>query len=72
MTPAHAAAELFGLYTLAGKITVFVCPLLFGLFTELAGSQRAGLVVVNLFLIAGIVTIRPLAEPPAGETLSET
>ena len=43
-------------------------PLLFGLFTELAGSQRAGLVVVILFLIAGIVTIRPLAEPPAEQT----
>lgn len=65
LTPAQSAAEMFGLYSLAGKITVFIGPLLFGLLTDLAGSQRAGLLVVILFLVAGLLTIRPLAEPAA-------
>ena len=70
LTPVQSAAELFGLYTLAGKITVFVGPLLFGLLTDISGTQRAGLLIVIVFLVAGIVTLRPLVEPAAGSASS--
>jgi len=64
LTPRETAAEMFGLYALAGKVTVFVGPLLFGLLTEIAQSQRAGFIVIILFLAAGLFTIRPLRIPP--------
>ena len=72
LTPAQSAAEMFGLYTLAGKITVFIGPLLFGLLTDISGTQRAGLLIVMVFLVAGIVTLRPLAEPAAGSASRPT
>jgi UMF1 family MFS transporter len=67
LTPPEMAAEYFGLYSLAGKITVFVGPLLFGLLTEMAQSQRAGFAVIVLFLATGIVILKPLPEPLAAE-----
>ena len=72
LTPVQSAAELFGLYTLAGKITVFVGPLLFGLLTDNSGTQRAGLLIVMVFLVAGILTLRPLVEPAAGSASGKT
>lgn len=65
LTPPDKAAELFGLYSLAGKITVFVGPLLFGLLVEVAQTQRAGFVVIIVFLAAGIFVLRGLPEPGA-------
>ena len=67
LSPVESAAEMFGLYTLAGKITVFVGPFLFGVLTNLAGSQRVGLGVVMLFLVAGLVTIWPLRLPASSK-----
>ena len=72
LTPVQSAAEMFGLYTLAGKITVFVGPLLFGLLTDISGTQRAGMLIVMVFLVAGLVTLRPLVEPAAGRASSPT
>jgi UMF1 family MFS transporter len=69
LTPPDMAAEFFGLYSLAGKITVFVGPLLFGLLTGMAHSQRAGFAVIALFLAAGILILKPLHEPVAEKPL---
>jgi len=38
--------ELSGIHALAGKVTAFIGPFLFGTATRPAGMQRAGMAVV--------------------------
>ena len=50
--PPDQRASLFGLMMFSGKATSFVGPLLYGLFVATTGSERAGMVVVILMLLA--------------------
>jgi UMF1 family MFS transporter len=65
--PANVRSEMFGLYALAGKATAFAGPMLVGLVTQLAGSQRIGLGVVVALLILGFALMlrTPEAHAPA-------
>jgi UMF1 family MFS transporter len=63
LAPKELETEAFGLYELAGKVTVFAGPLLLGLATDLFRSQRAGMSTILLFFVAGIVILLPLREP---------
>ncbi len=65
LTPPEVSAEYFGLYSLAGKITVFAGPLLFGVMTSIGHSQRAGFAVILLFLAAGLIALKSVQEPVA-------
>ena len=53
LTPDNKKAEFFGLYSLSGKITTFLGPLVFGWVTILLGSQRYGMATVIIFLLIG-------------------
>ena len=53
LAPAHLRNEMFGLLAFSGKATAFLGPLILGWVTLLAGSQRAGMGVVVVFLVAG-------------------
>jgi UMF1 family MFS transporter len=46
--------EFYGFFAFSGKATTFAGPLLFGFFTDVFTSQRAGISVIILFFIAGI------------------
>jgi UMF1 family MFS transporter len=63
LAPKELETEAFGLYELAGKVTVFLGPLLLGFATDLFRSQRAGMSTILLFLVAGIIILLPLREP---------
>jgi UMF1 family MFS transporter len=63
LAPKELETEAFGLYELAGKVTVFAGPLLLGLATDLFRSQRVGMSTVLLFFVAGIIILLPLREP---------
>jgi UMF1 family MFS transporter len=63
LAPKELETEAFGLYELAGKVTVFLGPLLLGFATDLFRSQRVGMSTVLLFFAAGIITLLPLREP---------
>jgi UMF1 family MFS transporter len=63
LAPKELETEAFGLYELAGKVTVFAGPLLLGLATDLFRSQRAGMSTILLFFVAGIIILLPLREP---------
>ncbi|HSG94571.1 MAG TPA: MFS transporter [Afifellaceae bacterium] len=63
LAPPELATEMFGLYALAGKATVFAGPLLLGLATDFFQSQRAGVATILAFLITGLLILRPLREP---------
>jgi UMF1 family MFS transporter len=63
LAPPELATEMFGLYALAGKATVFAGPLVLGLATDFFQSQRAGIATILVFLLAGLLILRPLQEP---------
>ncbi|MDH5747816.1 MAG: MFS transporter [Rhodospirillales bacterium] len=58
MAPDGLHTEMFGLYALSGKATAFLGPALLGLITGIFESQRAGMAVILVFLIAGILLLR--------------
>jgi UMF1 family MFS transporter len=65
MAPPGRHAEMFGLYALSGRVTAFAGPLLVGWITLVTGSQRAGMAVIIVFLLAGLALLLPLPEPVA-------
>jgi UMF1 family MFS transporter len=58
MAPKDRIAQFFGLFALTGKVTSFVGPLLIGIVTAVADSQKAGMAVLVLFFVAGLVLLR--------------
>ena len=73
LAPQGMETEMFGLYALSGKSTSFLGPLLFGWFTLMFDSQRAGMAIILVFWIAGLVLLtlvreeRSTARDSAGE-----
>jgi UMF1 family MFS transporter len=63
LAPPGMETEAFGLYGLAGKVTVFLGPLFLGLATDLFQSQRVGMSTILAFFVAGIIILLPLPEP---------
>ena len=53
LIPPGMANEMFGLYALSGKATTFLGPLLLGLLTTAFDSQRAGMSVIVVLIVAG-------------------
>ena len=57
--PADKRNEFYGLFAFSGKATAFMGPFLLGELTRFFGSQRAGMAVVLVFFVIGLVLIRP-------------
>lgn len=57
MAPKDRIAQYFGLFALTGKVTSFVGPLLIGLITAITASQKAGMAILVLFFLAGLVLL---------------
>jgi UMF1 family MFS transporter len=57
MAPKDRIAQYFGLFALTGKVTSFIGPLLIGLITAVTDSQKAGMAVLVLFFVAGLVLL---------------
>jgi len=57
IAPLDQMTEFYGLYSLAGKATSFLAPLLIGLLTAATGNQKLGLVVVLPLIAAGLVML---------------
>ena len=51
--PAEHRASMFGLLMLSGKATSFVGPLLYGIAVASTGTERAGMAIVVILMIAG-------------------
>ncbi|MAQ31731.1 MAG: MFS transporter [Flavobacteriales bacterium] len=60
LTPDDKKNEFFGFYAFSGKATSFIGPLLFGVLTAAFGTQQAGLLIVVVFFILGILFFRSL------------
>lgn len=62
LSPPDRLNEFFGLYAVSGNATTFLGPLAIGIVTALAGSQRAGVAVGIVFLLAGLLLVIPVRE----------
>ena len=60
LTPESKKNEFFGFYAFSGKATSFIGPLLFGILTASFGTQQAGLMIVIIFFLLGIIFFRSL------------
>jgi len=55
LTPDEKKNEFFGFYAFSGKATAFIGPLLFGVLTSYFGTQQAGLGIIILFFLLGLI-----------------
>jgi MFS transporter, UMF1 family len=62
MAPKDRIAQYFGLFALTGKVTSFVGPLLIGIITAVTASQKAGMAVLVVFFVAGLMLLRRVRE----------
>ncbi len=60
--PPEKENEFFGFFAFSGKATAFLGPFLLGVLTAAFGSQRAGISIVVLLLVAGLVVLRGVDE----------
>ena len=60
LTPDNNKNEFFGFYAFSGKATSFIGPILFGLLTSFFGTQQAGLLIVVIFFLIGIILFKSL------------
>ena len=57
MCPEDKVTEFFGFFSFSGKITAFAAPLAIGAVTHATGSQRIGIAMSLVFLIAGLLLL---------------
>jgi UMF1 family MFS transporter len=57
LAPRDRITQYFGLFALTGKVTSFVGPLLVATITALTMSQKAGMVVLIAFFVAGLALL---------------
>ena len=62
LAPPAMIGEFYGLYALSGKATAFIAPLVVGLVTGMAQSQRAGVAAILVFLVVGLLLLLPVRE----------
>jgi UMF1 family MFS transporter len=59
LSPPDKSTEMFGLYSLSGRVTAFIGPWMLGMITLYFNSQRAGMAtVVFFFVIGGLLMTR--------------
>lgn len=56
--PFGRESEYFGIYSLVGKSSAVLGPLLFGYISSTFGSQRPAILAVSLFFAGGLVLVR--------------
>ena len=57
LAPRDRIAQYFGLFALTGKVTSFIGPLPIGVITAVTASQKAGMAVLVLFFVVGLMLL---------------
>ena len=57
LAPKDRIAQYFGLFALTGKVTSCIGPLLIGVVTAVTASQKAGMGLLVLFFVAGLMLL---------------
>lgn len=61
--------EYFGFFAFSGKLTAFIGPLLLGVVTGIADSQRVGMGVVLIMFVIGLLLFLAVREPASKRSL---
>tara|TARA_B100000212_G_scaffold108723_1_gene80831 strand:+ start:25421 stop:27148 length:1728 start_codon:yes stop_codon:yes gene_type:complete len=64
-TPKDKQNEFFGFFAFSGKATAFIGPMLLGILTREFGSQRYGVAIVLVLILAGAYVLHSLDEKAA-------
>lgn len=57
VAPAHMRGEFFGLFAIAGTVTVWIGPLMIEQFTRMSGDQRIGMSAIALLFFLGLLVL---------------
>jgi MFS transporter, UMF1 family len=58
LIPINREAEFFGFYSISGKVSSIIGPIVFGIISFFTGSQRIALLSTLFFLISGFIMLR--------------
>jgi UMF1 family MFS transporter len=64
LAPRERMTQYFGLFALSGKVTSFMAPLAVSLVTSITSSQKAGMAVLVVFFLSGLVLLARVQVPP--------
>jgi len=64
VAPAHMRGEFFGLFAIAGTVTVWLGPLLIEQFTRWSGDQRIGMSAIALLFFIGLAVLLTVKSDP--------
>ncbi len=70
LAPVGRTGEFFGLYAIAGTVTVWMGPLLVEQFTLLFNDQRIGMASISLLFVIGLGFLVTIRMPPPGQLTS--
>jgi len=70
LTPSNKKTEFFGFYSLFGKSSAIVGPLVFGFVSYITGNQRLAILSVGIFFIIGLVILKFVSESPSNNQSS--
>ena len=68
LVPPESDGQMFGLYATTGRAVSFLAPALFGLFTAIFATDRAGIAGIALVLLVGLLLLLPVRTPTSAET----
>lgn len=57
LTPPEKKTEFFGFYSLFGKSSAVIGPLVFGLVSFISGDQRLAIISIGLFFVIGLLIL---------------
>jgi UMF1 family MFS transporter len=63
LAPPEKITQFFGLFAFSGKVTAFLAPFAVATVTAATDSQRLGMSVIALFLVAGMLLMLPVRSP---------
>jgi UMF1 family MFS transporter len=58
LIPIDREAEFFGFYSISGKVSSIIGPVVFGVVSFITKSQRIALLSIILFLISGFIVLQ--------------
>ncbi len=65
LIPDGKEAEMFGFYTLCGKSSSVVGPMLFGYVAVVTGNQRFAVMAISILFITGLLLLQRVKDPKA-------
>ena len=63
MAPPERVGEFFGLYSIAGNVTVWLGPLMVEIFTRVSGDQRIGMSAIGVLFLLGLMVLMTVKAP---------